>query len=468
MLVFIEVILYNATKFVSEEGGIIVLPYLALLLEVGLFYLVFIQVSKHKVQKLDALFVILPILVLMVMIFSLIPVREIAAMLGNLTNIIILTLVANRKNKILQLSFLLATLTIITTVFSGYLSGTVFNFIHGYMLRETLFNEWPIFIAYFVVAFTLAYIISKKLGNFLHKIMSPLTDEYKKQLTQYLLGGTVITLTLFIVSVFLPDLPIDIAVRNLIYSMLLATYFIYLIFTVFTFTENFRQEAEIIHNKEMLINLQGYTENVENTSIEVRRFRHDHRNLLLGFLDYIKNEDIDGIRAYYQQYLTTFIESTDALDSQLEGLKNIKNPEVKSILSSKLLLAQQRNIDVHIEVADEVGGIGDFQLVDLCRVVAILLDNAIESCHTSEKPTVKFLAMADENKIDFIFANTYPLPAPSLSQIFKEGFTTKEGGRGMGLYIASKLCGDGKAMSLYTNIIEEEFIQELIIIPEPN
>jgi two-component system sensor histidine kinase AgrC len=180
---------------------------------------------------------------------------------------------------------------------------------------------------------------------------------------------------------------------------------------------------------ELLANLQAYTDSVEIMATEVRRFRHDHLNLLMGLGDYIENNDIGNIRRYFNDYISSFKESTAAANSRLDILMRLKTPELKSILSFKFLCAQQLGIDAHIEIPEDVEMPDASCLIDLCRIAGILADNAIEACQGTPNAVLRFLALKEDGAIVFVFANTCHA-APQMSRLFEKGYTTKEGSRG--------------------------------------
>jgi len=432
-------------------------------LEALLYCVTFLNICKIKFGKVESLVFLGLVATAIFFIYYAFP-RGASGVFINVAVICILTVAANRKNKILLLAILHAALSVILAIFSGYTMGVGMVFIFPHMSRAFMLANWFPLALYFVMTFVVSYILSKKLGNFLQNRIAPLNNALRKQFAYYMLGGTSITLVIFLAIVFLPYLHIDTAVRNLAYASLLVIHLIFLIFAVSTFTDSFRKEEELKRNREMLTSLHAYTENVENMATEVRKFRHDHRNLLLGFREYIAHKDIDGVNTYYEKYLSSFVEGTVAADSQLDVLMQIKIPEIKSILSSKLLYAQHLNIKVDIEVASEIPGVVDNILVDLCRIVGILLDNAIEACKVVEIPVLKFMAMEKDSNILLVFTNSLPSATISVAQIFKEGFTTKEDGRGLGLPIAAQLCNKNKDIFLNTIIQDSEFTQELFIM----
>jgi len=449
-----------------------VILFLALIIEVFVvFFALSKYISKIKFRKVESFLIVGCIAIFVLLAKILIPIHGIAAIVANILIILVLSFASYRKNKNMQLSLFYGAITVIIFVFVGFTAGVAMQFIFEPITREFVLNELIPFSIYYTAIVVLVCLISKWLGDFLHKKIKTFDDELKKQFANYMLIGTAITLALFFSIVFLRTLSIDAAILNLINALFLAVYFISLVLAISAFTENILKESEIKRKNEMLSNLQTYTENVEGmVSIvsELRQFRHDHKNLLLGFKDLVANKDIDGIHSYLQRYQSAFDDSTIALDLQLDKLQHIKRPELKSILASKLIYAQHLKIDVHIEVSDDINGIDDGYVVDLCRIMGILLDNALEACQTVENPILKFMAAVKNRGALFVVKNTRPSPMPSISQMYKEGFTTKENGRGMGLYIASLICDKNIEMSLQSHAQDEndftqEFFVELVI-----
>ena len=225
------------------------------------------------------------------------------------------------------------------------------------------------------------------------------------------------------------------------------------------------KEIEAQHKEEMLANLQTYTSNIENLATEMRRFRHDHISLLEGLHSYIEDNNMDGVRTFFERYVSDFTKNSEAFNSALDILKHIKIPELKSLLALKLMYAQEADIDVHIEVSEAIENL-DFDLNDLCRIIGILLDNAIEACREVEGDKLsilKFAVIKKEDEILFLFVNSCVSPPP-ISQMFEKGFSTKGNGRGLGLSTVQTILLRNKYARLNTYIQDEAFIQELTIM----
>ena len=435
---------------------------LALFIETVIFYSIFVTISKVKFHKAETLIIILVSYLLFVLTALITPMPDIIGLKANIIFILIITFATNRKIKILSLSALYGILSSIVLLTSGYALGAVFRHIFEHVSRDIVMNSWILYFLYTGISAGIALCIARLAGNFLHKKLFLFDDSTKRKLATYILVGAVITLILFFIITFLQYIIIDIAIRGVLYAITLIVFFIFLVFAIFTFADNFHKKTEISHKDELLKNLQAYTNSVENMATEVRKFKHDHLNLMLGFNEYIVNNDIDKIREYFHEYISAFQKNTSIADSRLDVLKNLNIPELKSILSFKILYAQQKNIDVSIEIPDVIDEVDAHMLIDICRIAGVLIDNAIEASEDAEKAVLRFLALKKEERIIFVFTNTYT-EVPSLSKIFENGFTTKQGARGLGLYSVSQMIEANERLSLNTHIEDTFFVQELSV-----
>lgn len=68
---------------------------------------------------------------------------------------------------------------------------------------------------------------------------------------------------------------------------------------------------------------------------------------------------------------------------RLNGIENLKVREIKGLITTKILQAQENNIEITVEVADEITQI-DMDAIQLSRVLGIIMDNAIEASNTIE------------------------------------------------------------------------------------
>ena len=344
---------------------------------------------------------------------------------------------------------------------AGSLSGSIIAFIVGYSSWDYMFESWILFVSYFIIAFILAFFISFKAGEILHQKLHRFDAVIKNKFAIYMTGGATITLVHFFINTFLRDTPEDVVILGVVYVLSPIIYFAFIAFAIFTFTDKYQIEIDIKHQKELLSNLQTYTTELNDSANKVKEFVHDHKNILFGFYEHLESNDIVGAREYYKSCMVT-IDKIIADDSPLNMLSKLEIPELRSILLLKLLHAQQQNIDVHIEMVQVVKNIKLPDLVDICRIFGILLDNTIEACQDTEQAVIKFMSLKVGDSLIFAFANTCHEPPP-LDKVFERGFSTKGEGRGYGLSTISKLTGKNENIFISTHIKDGYFTQKLTI-----
>jgi len=427
---------------------------------------VFINVRKAAFRASEFFSVFLSLIAIDLILTWAMPVLAFRGIVGNLVLIVILTVVAYSRNKILQLSAVYAIFTSILILLSAMLANAVFTVIYitlpGIVVlgHDAVMGDIYMILLYLTIVALIAVPTSYKIGRMFERKLKVLDTNLQRKLSNYLLAGTLITLGIFFVTVFLHDVLVDTDVFTLVYAISFSVVFAFLVFAVFAFADNFSQEIEIKHQNELLHNLELYTQHVEAMATEMRMFRHDHKNLMLGFHTHIETLNWVALREYYDAYLGEFTKSSNAIESCMDRLSNIHAPELKTILFLKFLQVDRLGVDIIIEVENPVTITGAYNLLDICRIVGILMDNAMEACQGVDGAIVRLLATMSGNCAYFVFQNTCQAHPP-INEINKKGFTTKEGSRGMGLYNVSELIRKNKSLFLQTKIADGHFTQEL-------
>jgi len=213
--------------------------------------------------------------------------------------------------------------------------------------------------------------------------------------------------------------------------------------------------------------LKFYTNELELQHSAMRKFKHDYHNILISMDRFFTERDWSGLEQYYTQKIKPASNIMTKGDFALEALGNIKVTEIKGLIASKLIMAQ--NLDLAIETSfeafDEIIHI-PADSVTLVRMFGIILDNAIEelSALSRGKFSVAFYKNAVQNSLTFIVQNTCRRDIPKLHELKRIGFTTKGKEHGYGLNILDELEASSPNITLSTIIEEELFTQKLTII----
>ena len=139
----------------------------------------------------------------------------------------------------------------------------------------------------------------------------------------------------------------------------------------------------------------------------------------------------------------------------------IKYIEVKGVIASKLIEAQEKGIEIKVYIPNVIEYI-NFNSLDLCRILGIVLDNCIEASLESENPLITLSIIDEKDLTSIIILNTYKSNIKNTSELFKNGYSSKGEGRGIGLSNLKEILSNYNN-AYFTIKAEGEFIQKLDI-----
>ena len=222
-------------------------------------------------------------------------------------------------------------------------------------------------------------------------------------------------------------------------------------------TNNKIESAKLEQQKKYILDL-------EKKNNEIRKFKHDFNNIILGLDGYINNDDFDEekLKKYFNSTIMTFNNNIELNDIVIAKLNSIKVSSLKSLITNKVLVAQNNNIDVDINIQSEIH---DFYTdeMQLSRILGILLDNAIEaSLELTDDKKIEMNIIQIDKTTDIQISNTFNNTGTPITDFNKEGFSTKGTNRGLGLSSAHEIANKLN-MLLNTEIDGNSFIQNLSI-----
>lgn len=209
--------------------------------------------------------------------------------------------------------------------------------------------------------------------------------------------------------------------------------------------------------------LNKYTREIEQLYQQIRGFRHDFGNIMSSLGESINREDIEQIRQIYEEILVNANGELNKSNYSFAELSSISNTAVKSMLSTKLMLAEQRGIQVHVEIKTAISSVIIKEL-DYVRIVSILVDNAIEGAAVSEKQQVEVALIIDNKQLVTLIRNSKDKHTTlTIEKVFEPKFSTKGDGRGAGLHNVKNIVERYDNATLDTCINSNIFTQVLII-----
>lgn len=209
-------------------------------------------------------------------------------------------------------------------------------------------------------------------------------------------------------------------------------------------------------------NIMEYTKHVEEMYEELRSFRHDYVNILASLSGYIEKKDVDGLSQYFEENILPTNERMNQGKYRLQKLSKIKDPAIKGLVSNKIIYAMNQGIDVFVDLMDDIKEIS-INTIDLCRILGIYMDNAIEAAKECVDKEIKFNVVKEDNSVTFVLMNSFVNHGLSLTDMEKQNVSSKGEGRGLGLNNVNEILSRYDNINKVTEIKDNYFIQTLII-----
>ena len=241
-------------------------------------------------------------------------------------------------------------------------------------------------------------------------------------------------------------------------------FFILFIFISSSLLKNLHIKIEVEAEKQKLEQQKKYIEALERNNNEIRKFKHDFNNIILGLEGYITNNEVDNIklRDYFYNNIKDFNTKIELDNIVLSHLNNIKVLSIKNLLTNKIISAQNNDFKVNICIEDEID---DFYVneMQLSRVLGIFLDNSLEAgLELDNNRFLELLILKVNKTIAIQITNTFKNKDLDVHNINESGYSTKGENRGIGLSSANNIISKHN-MILNTRIEDNLFKQILTI-----
>lgn len=164
-------------------------------------------------------------------------------------------------------------------------------------------------------------------------------------------------------------------------SFLITQFSVTMYFTYLTLKKN-HEKTELSNLKEQMEMMRVYTADIERNYQELRKFRHDYKNMLLGLKAMSNESAID--EGYLNKMIDYSHQMIDNSVMRFSGLSNLNVDSVKSLMIAKLIHAEQSGIEVNFECLFPMANI-NMDEIKLIRILGILIDNAVEAAIESEE-----------------------------------------------------------------------------------
>ncbi len=190
---------------------------------------------------------------------------------------------------------------------------------------------------------------------------------------------------------------------------------------------------------------------------------HENKNQLMTIRNMVKNKE-KNIVSYIDKVVENKLKDNETLFA-----KTLVIPEggLRGLVYSKSLLMKEKEINFEFSIdkaihTTELIELGDETILDICKIMGVFLDNAIEAVEKLEEKFVD-LEMSKEKERLFISVTNNYKGVIDIDHIEEKGFTTKGENHGYGLPLVKELIAKNKLLKNEKMLTNDEFTQRLII-----
>ncbi|MCC4444680.1 GHKL domain-containing protein [Limosilactobacillus reuteri] len=194
----------------------------------------------------------------------------------------------------------------------------------------------------------------------------------------------------------------------------------------------YKQYLENKLEKQRFAEQQRYLTEIENGYLELRKSRHDYKNLLLSLNGFLETNNIHEAQDYISKLLDSEAKIAKLSKEYYLKIGKIKAHSLRSLIFSKVQKIEFYGIQLNIEINENITRVPG-NTIDTIRVVGILLDNAIEGVLDIPKSKITINIIKYNNyAYEFVISNTIN-KVIDLNRLMEEEYTTKHGHSGLGL-----------------------------------
>jgi len=187
---------------------------------------------------------------------------------------------------------------------------------------------------------------------------------------------------------------------------------------------------------------------------------HENKNQLLTIRGMVKNKKVIS-------YIDEIIENK-LKDNEKLMFESLVIPEggLRGLIYSKMLLMNEKGIHFDLCVdsilkTTDLTCISDDLMLNICNIVGVYLDNAIEAVENLKEKYIIIEIYLDKT-LNIAITNNYENDI-DIDNIDNVGFSTKGNNHGYGLSLVKDILNNNKNITNYKQISDDEFTQEIRI-----
>lgn len=171
-----------------------------------------------------------------------------------------------------------------------------------------------------------------------------------------------------------------------------------------------------------------------------RIVNHENKNQLLTIRN-MCSKDALQVSKYIDSLINSNIKDNEKI---MNDVSKIPSGGLRGLIYSKILVMKEMNIEYKVYISKKVktvqliNEIDDYTMVDICKIIGVFLDNAIEAVESIDKKSIMIEIYTEDEYLNISISNDYK-NSLDIEKIGKKGYTSKGSGRGYGLRLVKEI-----------------------------
>lgn len=357
-------------------------------------------------------------------------------------------------NKNFKISIILPLFTLLLMLVAEVIFALLYMIIFNFKQLPTFESGIGVLIPTLLICFIYLILSSQNFIKYFYKKIIGLVSKINTKLLTLICILLLMTINFMFASLYYK---IDLKWLVLINTVISGVYLI-IVFRIFSVENKYIKMSNKYNTT--LSSLKEYEEILDKYKI----MNHENKNDLLMIRNMIMKKEKD-VEKYIDKIIDIKIKDDEKI---MYDASIIPSGGLRAVIYSKTLMMKDKKIKSELRVDKKVRQVdlseySEEFVLDLCRIISIYIDNAIEATLLCKNKEV-FIQLFVDSKDNFniSIANTYK-GSLDLSKIDDRGYTTKGNGHGYGLSLAASLLEKHKKMINVRKIDKKVFNQTIII-----
>lgn len=191
---------------------------------------------------------------------------------------------------------------------------------------------------------------------------------------------------------------------------------------------------------------------------------HENKNHLLTIRNMISDKNKEVVK-YIDELVKNKLKDDEKI---MKEALIIPSGGLRGLIYSKILYMKEigikydLNISKSIRTVELINKIDDADMLDICQIVGVYVDNAIEAVEKIKDKYINIEMYLEDNNLVFGISNYY-IGRIELEKLDQEGYTTKGLGHGYGLTLTREIINKNQKLNNEKRLSKDTFTQILKI-----